>query len=93
VSEKIGQLKMPAPDGKMRLTDCADTETMFRIIQAIPSPKVEPLKRWLAKVGRERIDEIENPELSMERMSHEFAPCIAFAGILPVGGLSSPRFF
>lgn len=68
VSEKIGQFKMPAPDGKMRLTDCATTETMFRIIQSIPSPKVEPLKRWLARVGRERIDEIENPELSMERM-------------------------
>jgi hypothetical protein len=68
VSEKIGQLKMTAPDGKNRLTDCADTETMFRIIQSIPSPKVEPLKRWLAKVGKERIDEIENPELSMERM-------------------------
>lgn len=68
VSEKIGQLKMLAPDGKMRLTDCANTETMFRIIQSIPSPKVEPLKRWLAKVGKERIDEIENPELSMERM-------------------------
>jgi len=68
VSENIGQLKMATPDGKKRLTDCADTETMFRIIQSIPSPKVEPLKRWLAKVGRERIDEIENPELSMERM-------------------------
>jgi DNA-damage-inducible protein D len=68
VSEKIGQLKMLAPDGKKRLTDCANTETMFRIIQSIPSPKVEPLKRWLAKVGKERIDEIENPELSMERM-------------------------
>ncbi len=68
VSENIGQLKMPAPDGKMRITDCANTETMFRIIQSIPSPKVEPLKRWLARVGRERIDEIENPELSMERM-------------------------
>ncbi|KAF0182563.1 MAG: hypothetical protein FD164_1126 [Nitrospirae bacterium] len=68
VSEKIGQLKMPAPDGKMRVTDCADTETMLRIIQSIPSPKVEPLKRWLARVGKERIDEIENPELSMERM-------------------------
>jgi hypothetical protein len=66
--EKIVQLKMPAPDGKMRLTDCADTETVFRIIQSIPSPKVEPLKRWLAKVGKERIDEIENLELSMERM-------------------------
>ena len=68
VSDKIGQFKMLAPDGKMRLTDCANTETMFRIIQSIPSPKVEPLKRWLAKVGKERIDEIENPELSMERM-------------------------
>ncbi len=68
VSEKIGQLKMIAPDGKQRLTDCANTETMFRIIQAIPSPKVEPLKRWLARVGKERIDEIENPELAMARM-------------------------
>ena len=68
VSEKIGQMKMPAPDGKMRLTDCANTETMFRIIQSIPSPKVEPLKRWLARVGKERIDEIENPELAMARM-------------------------
>lgn len=58
--EKIVRLKMHAPDGKMRLTDCANTETMFRIIQSIPSPKVEPLKRWLAKVGRERIDEIED---------------------------------
>lgn len=66
--EKIVRLKMHAPDGKMRLTDCANTETMFRIVQSIPSPKVEPLKRWLAKVGKERIDEIENPELSMERM-------------------------
>ena len=68
VSEKIGQLKMMAPDGKQRMTDCASTETMFRIIQSIPSSKVEPLKQWLAKVGRERIEEIENPELSMERM-------------------------
>lgn len=68
VSEKIGQLKMTAPDGKQRFTDCANTETMFRIIQSIPSPKVEPLKRWLARVGKERIDEIENPELAMARM-------------------------
>ena len=68
VSEKIGQLKMIAPDGKMRLTDCASTETMLRIIQSIPSPKVEPLKRWLAKVGKGRIDEIEDPQLAMERM-------------------------
>lgn len=68
VSEKIGQLKMVAPDGKLRLTDCATAETLFRIIQSIPSPKVEPLKRWLAKVGKERLDEIENPELAMGRM-------------------------
>ena len=68
VSEKIGQLKMTAPDGKQRFTDCAGTETIFRIIQSIPSPKVEPLKRWLARVGKERIDEIENPELAMARM-------------------------
>ena len=66
--EKIVQLKFAASDGKFYATDCANTESMFRIIQSIPSPKVEPLKRWLAKVARERIDEIENPELSMERM-------------------------
>jgi hypothetical protein len=68
LSEKIGQLKLQASDGKLYATDCANTETLFRIIQSIPSPKVEPLKRWLARVGKERIDEIENPELSMERM-------------------------
>ena len=67
VSEKIGQLKMTAPDGKMRDTDCANTETMFRIIQTIPSPKSEPFKRWLAKVGYERVQEIENPELGTKR--------------------------
>jgi prophage antirepressor-like protein len=68
LSEKIGQLKMQSADGKSYLTDCTNTETMFRIIQSIPSPKVEPLKRWLARVGKERIDEIENPELAMVRM-------------------------
>lgn len=57
-----------AADGKYYPTDCANTETMFRIIQSIPSPKVEPLKQWLARVGYERIEEIENPELSMVRM-------------------------
>jgi hypothetical protein len=67
VSEKIGQLKMKAPDGKMRETDCANTETIFRIIQSIPSPKAEPFKRWLAKVGYERVQEIENPELAAQR--------------------------
>ena len=66
--DKIVQLKFVAADGKYYATDCANTETMFRIIQSIPSPKVEPLKQWLARVGYERIEEIENPELSMERM-------------------------
>jgi len=61
-------LKLPAPDGKMRETDCANTESLFRIIQSIPSPKAEPFKRWLAKVGYERIQEIENPELAAQRM-------------------------
>lgn len=61
--EKIVQLKMLAHDGKMRETDACNTETMLRIIQSIPSPKAEPFKRWLAKVGYERIQEIENPEL------------------------------
>jgi len=59
---------MEAPDGKMRKTDCANTEGLFRIIQSIPSPKAEPFKRWLAKVGYERVQEIENPELAQERM-------------------------
>jgi prophage antirepressor-like protein len=68
VSEKIGQLKMQAPDGKMRETDAADTPTLLRIIQSIPSPKAEPFKRWLAEVGNQRLQEIENPELAMERM-------------------------
>ena len=67
VSEKIGQLKMIAPDGKIRMTDCADSETLFRIVQSIPSPKAEPFKRWLAKVGYERIQEIEDPELATKR--------------------------
>lgn len=61
------QLKLSAPDGKMRETDCADTEGIFRIIQSVPSPKAEPFKRWLAKVGYERIQEIENPELATKR--------------------------
>jgi DNA-damage-inducible protein D len=55
------QLKMIAEDGKMRLTDVADLETIFRLIQSIPSPKAEPIKMWLAKVGNERINEISDP--------------------------------
>lgn len=61
------RLKLLASDGKMRETDCADTEGIFRIIQSIPSPKAEPFKRWLAKVGYERVQEIENPELATKR--------------------------
>ena len=61
------QLKLESSDGKMYETDCADTEGLFRIIQSIPSPKAEPLKRWLAKVGFERVREIENPELATKR--------------------------
>ena len=59
------QLKLPAEDGKMRLTDVADTEQLFRIIQSIPSPKAEPFKRWLAQVGKERLEEVEDPELAI----------------------------
>jgi hypothetical protein len=60
-------LKLLAPDGKQRETDCANTEGLFRIIQSIPSPKAEPFKRWLAQVGYERVKEIENPELASAR--------------------------
>ncbi len=60
-------LKMMAPDNKMRLTDVADTEQLLRLIQSVPSPKAEPFKMWLAKVGRERIDEIEDPEITINR--------------------------
>jgi hypothetical protein len=64
----IVQLKLLAEDGKLRETDCVNKETIFRIIQSIPSKKAEPFKLWLAKVGSERINEIENPELAQERM-------------------------
>lgn len=67
LSTNCRQFKMIAQDGKMRETECANTETMFRIIQSIPSPKAEPFKLWLAKVGYERVQEIENPELAAER--------------------------
>ncbi len=72
LSEKIGQLKLAAEDGKMRATDVADTEQLFRLIQSIPSPKAEPFKRWLAQVGRERIDEIEDPELGIDRVMETY---------------------
>ena len=60
-------LKMTAADGKQRMTDVADTQQLLRLIQSIPSPKAEPFKRWLAKVGYERLEEIENPELAAKR--------------------------
>ena len=62
------QLKLQAEDGKMRVTDCANTKSMFRLVQSIPSKKAEPFKQWLAKIGYERVQEIENPELAQERM-------------------------
>ena len=65
--EKIVKLKLTAPDGKQRDTDCANTEFLLRIVQSIPSPRAEPFKRWLASVGYERIREIENPELASAR--------------------------
>jgi prophage antirepressor-like protein len=62
------RLKLLAEDGKLRFTDCINTQNAFRLIQSIPSKKAEPFKQWLAKVGYERIQEIENPELAQERM-------------------------
>ncbi len=67
--DKIVQLKLPASDGKYYETDCANTQTILRVVQSIPSPKAEPFKQWLAQVGFERVQEIENPELAQERMA------------------------
>ena len=67
LSHKVGQLKLESLDGKKYLTDVADTETILRLIQSIPSPKAEPFKIWLAKVGYERIEETEDPELAFDR--------------------------
>jgi hypothetical protein len=72
LSDNIGQLKMQAEDGKMRMTDIADTEQLFRLIQSIPSPKAEPFKLWIAKVARERIDEIEDPEIGIDRLMETY---------------------
>jgi hypothetical protein len=68
LSENIGQLKMLSQDGKMRLTDIADTEQLLRLIQSIPSPKAEPFKQWLAKVGNERLEETADPEKALDRV-------------------------
>jgi BRO family, N-terminal domain len=72
LSEKIGQLKMQADDGKFYTTDVADTEQLFRIIQSIPSPKAEPFKQWLAKVGYERVEESQDPEKSIDRAMENY---------------------
>ena len=73
VYTKCVQLKMLASDGKQRLTDAANEETLLRIIQSVPSPKAEPFKQWLASVGHERLEEMRNPALVADRMSREYA--------------------
>jgi len=65
-------LKMRAADGKMRLTDVADTEQLFRLIQSIPSPKAEPFKLWIAQVARERLDQLQDPELSIDQAMKDY---------------------
>lgn len=72
LSQKMGQLKMQSTDGKFYLTDVADTEQLFRLIQSIPSPKAEPFKLWLAKVATERLDEMQDPELSIDRALEQY---------------------
>jgi len=67
-------LKMPAEDSKLRYTDCVNTKNAFRLIQSIPSKKAEPFKMWLAQVGKERIEEIENPELAQDRVKEYYEP-------------------
>ena len=68
LSEKIGQLKLPSTDGKKYLTDVADVEQLFRLVQSIPSPKAEPFKMWLAEIARERLEEIDDPEQGIDRL-------------------------
>jgi len=70
--ENIVQLKLLAPDGKMRLTDVANTEQLFRLIQSIPSPKAEPFKLWIAQVAKERLDQLQDPELSIEQAMTDY---------------------
>jgi hypothetical protein len=72
LSQKLGQLKMQSADGKLYKTDVADTEQLFRLIQSIPSPKAEPFKLWIAKVASERIDEIEDPEIGIDRLMETY---------------------
>ena len=72
LSEKIGQLKMQSSDGKFYKTDVVDSEQLFRLIQSIPSPKAEPFKLWLAQVASERLDEMQDPELSIDRAMEQY---------------------
>jgi len=72
LSHKLGQLKMQSADGKFYLTDVADTEQLFRLIQSIPSPKAEPFKQWLAQVAAERLDEMQDPELTIDRAMEQY---------------------
>ncbi len=72
LSHKLGQLKMQSADGKFYLTDVADTEQLFRLVQSIPSPKAEPFKLWLAQVATERLDEMQDPELSIDRALEQY---------------------
>ena len=72
VSQNMGQLKLPAPDGKWRLTDVATTEQLFRLIQSIPSKKAEPFKLWLAEVGRQRLEQLQDPEQSIEQAIRDY---------------------
>lgn len=72
LSEKIGQLKMQSNDGKFYKTDVADSEQIFRLIQSIPSPKAEPFKLWLAQLGSERLDEMQDPEITIDRALEQY---------------------
>lgn len=72
LSHNLGQLKMEAEDGKMRITDVADTEQLLRLIQSVPSPKAEPFKQWLAKIGYERIEETQDPEKTIDRAMENY---------------------
>lgn len=77
------RLKLEAADGKFRQTDCVNTKSAFRLIQSIPSKKAEPFKLWLAQVGSERIEEIENPELAQERMKDLYKKLSILSSIIP----------
>ena len=72
MTTNCSQLKLQSADGKYYLTDVADTEQLLRLIQSIPSPKAEPFKLWLAEVGKQRIDELQDPELSIDRALEQY---------------------